>query len=1713
MVKNKIYTKLGVLGIGLLASAMLITGSGNAITAANTKNASASGSWYQLNYDAGTDKLEALFTADLGELASVDSSDLLSMKDAFVNAIGEAAIKDLNIIDPMLAPHAYEGYYALADLHWSPIQTTRGMLTAGAPTGMSTLKTFNAKFARGPIFTAGEFDIDKADAVVGAGYDAYYDLMKVIIDYSVNALFGTTNRAADVSAVATQCATSVNEYITTGWEEAGRDVSLAPTDVINSLFADIATELATAVVEPLTAEEVRNFTAEYALAREGVNVFTPSDFVAFVNVGGVFYDGFFAPLTAGTQIDVKKFLTAPNTDALVQFITALAADKAILETGLNTLGLPELINVANQIGLDNLKDIFQAFGYVNADYQEYLNDNFSALTVSEIISSISGINILGNQIYQNNNLNSQAIIGLLADLPRPSDFVNRPDDEMKFNMPIVIDTSFGTASFGLTVGFFGDCSTIRSALSLISKILKIDYVDGGINIVIDGGDDLAVLLKKLSDSDTLPDSFKFKLFNFFNSTFGEMREKINNATLARLVSLLKGIDYERVLGTLLSADKLNEIGGTSSLTDGAIDALVNAFDLMLHLTTKMTFERFKSMMSKVMTLDAQKEARLLEVYNQLMNFIVALDNKDIDADLLRQLIDPANTTITNEYFYNMIDELAADYGYIFDASRALLDRLFDAVPPSLLNKSIVDYYVGEGTIDFGTDLIVNVEGICNAFAQQYGEEVYNSLDSLIGVPSTINISLKLHAYNFNKVTYVYEAGDELTGILPVGVNTTLYAGRKVINGYTVEKWVDAEGNEVATMPDQDIVLYPQYAVEVFAGEDVIKTYDGIVEQIYVEVVDETLYTYQWYKDGVAINGATEITYDVEAITDNGQYTCEVTRISDGVSAMSDEITVAIDALVVDVTNVKWENIDSFEYDGNEHEVNIDRTTLPEFVYPVYDGDRAATAVGEYTATAKLVSINVSIVLTGEINKTLDWEITKREVALPVASGAALIYTGEEITYPVLGTEWYTVEGNTATLAGDYVATYTLVDTENTYWEGGETDPVTIDWTIMRKTINAGDVHLVQDSFVYTGEEITVELAGVDASVLTAVITSGDKATVPGEYTAVVELTLVDDANYALFGLDELSLDWEILPGTVDVRFVDWSYFGPYEYDGEVRTVSLRENTLDPKITVAYSGDYQATDAGQYTAIATLSLTDANYVMVGESVITLDWEILQKKVYVTPFQWNYDVMPAIEFTYCFEELEVYVLNVPEGAEAYYLGTTAATNVGQYLAAVQFLPVNDNYVIVGEGFYILEWEITPLTIAPEGISWNYEGPFEYNGSEKSVALIDEAGLLDLPYFKVIYNGTIKATDAGTYYVVAEIVSNDLNIEVFGYTIFDLEWRIDPKAIDAGQVAWNYAAPFTYNGQERSVALVNVPEGVQVTYSGTLKASNAGYYNAVAQLKLNNPNYILEGDSIYTVAWEIKKAEISLADVQWNYTSAFNYDRTMKSVAIENGSYAEQLEFVYAGICSAAAAGQYTATAFFQVKAEFAANYIIVGDTIVNLNWEIKKADPMPSYNSDNGVVQTYEVIADGYTLVIDVLDAKAFEGEIEGKVVAYYDVYFKNAQGERVDLNSGEAFDAAAEFIITLNLDAKLAKKADRLVAYDVNDAEAQRLNAKVNEDKLTVNNARLGKLALIENAAGADAANAALKVAALPIGLLAFGVIAVVVFFSIIKGRRDSDKAE
>lgn len=331
-------------------------------------------------------------------------------------------------------------------------------------------------------------------------------------------------------------------------------------------------------------------------------------------------------------------------------------------------------------------------------------------------------------------------------------------------------------------------------------------------------------------------------------------------------------------------------------------------------------------------------------------------------------------------------------------------------------------------------------------------------------------------------------------------------------------------------------------------------------------------TYQWYKDGTVIEGATQATYQPEQIYGTTSYYCVVsTTYNDQpftTASKTAEITYDQAALPADKFHV---TPDSFVFDGTEKSPEYGVTGLKANVDWEVDRSCFSSAINAGTYTIKVHGIGN---YKGSAEKT--WTIERAPIAVPVAADG-LTYNGQTQTGVPAG-EGYTITGNTQKDAGSYTAVAVL--DSNHKWADGTTANKNIRWTIAPKSVA---VEWSNTELTYNGEKqvpIATVKTGIAGETLEPVVNGGQ--TNKGEYTATA---MNSNDNYTL---TNTSTDYSIGAKSVDVVWSDTTL--TYNGKEQVPTAKVNTGIAGETLTPAVTGAKK--DAGSYTATA--AIDNANY---------------------------------------------------------------------------------------------------------------------------------------------------------------------------------------------------------------------------------------------------------------------------------------------------------------------------------------------------------------------------------------------------------------------------------------------------------------------------------------------------------------------------------------
>ena len=225
----------------------------------------------------------------------------------------------------------------------------------------------------------------------------------------------------------------------------------------------------------------------------------------------------------------------------------------------------------------------------------------------------------------------------------------------------------------------------------------------------------------------------------------------------------------------------------------------------------------------------------------------------------------------------------------------------------------------------------------------------------------------------------------------------------------------------------------------------------------------------------------------------------------------------------------------------------------------------------------------------------------------------------------------------------------------------------------------------------------------------------------------------------------------------------------------------------------------------------------------------------------------------------------------------------------------------------------------------VSWNNDG------SMVDIAASDVS---------IVYSGTTASGDvygptkekpqqAGNYKISFSVDNAKYN----GNKV--LSFEIAKRSIDVSAVSLEQKY-YVYTGKEITAVLKedSIPGEVTYTVSGN-KATNVGSYQMVVSYQAKDSNNYEQPQSM-TFNWMITKAVYDISNVTWDYSEAFTYDGTRKTVQLKN--LPEDVEAVYSNN-SAVKTGKYTASAQLKFKDTAMANNYTLAD-VSELTWEIQE-----------------------------------------------------------------------------------------------------------------------------------------------------------------------------
>ena len=252
-------------------------------------------------------------------------------------------------------------------------------------------------------------------------------------------------------------------------------------------------------------------------------------------------------------------------------------------------------------------------------------------------------------------------------------------------------------------------------------------------------------------------------------------------------------------------------------------------------------------------------------------------------------------------------------------------------------------------------------------------------------------------------------------------------------------------------------------------------------------------------------------------------------------------------------------------------------------------------------------------------------------------------------------------------------------------------------------------------------------------------------------------------------------------------------------------------------------------------------------------VSIDVEVTKGTMDFSPI-WNY--LESYEYTGDAQTVEV--INVPEGVNVEYTGTTSATDVGEYTCTASFT-CEDYYNYNEIPDVSLVWYVKPRVIEVEGLTTVDK---IYNEIEQEV----EIDLNSLPSNMIIESieGDIVGRNVGQYNIVINLALLSDDADNYIVMPYETTWTILPAVYSGlGSVLFLNGSEYVYTGREISVELDYSSLDSNMRVVGTpigLTATNVGEYEIVITIEYDgsDSNYQIVTRTI-TLDWKIVKAPL--------------------------------------------------------------------------------------------------------------------------------------------------------------------------------------------------------------------------------------------------------------
>jgi|GEM_PF-4135325 len=345
----------------------------------------------------------------------------------------------------------------------------------------------------------------------------------------------------------------------------------------------------------------------------------------------------------------------------------------------------------------------------------------------------------------------------------------------------------------------------------------------------------------------------------------------------------------------------------------------------------------------------------------------------------------------------------------------------------------------------------------------------------------------------------------------------------------------------------------------------------------VPTADETEFIYNGSEQEYKIAVSDYYTVENAKRTDSGKQTVKVilNDKNNYVWSTGGNEDVEFEFVILKyVVNVPIADETEFIYNGSEQEYKI---ALSDY-YTVENAKR--TDSGKQTVKVILNDKNNYVWSTGG-NEDVEFEfvILKYVVTAPTADETEFIYNGSEQEYKITLSDYYTVENNLQTNAGNYTVTVTLNDKDNYLWDNDTAKDIEFDFYIAKAVYDMSGIVFESKDFVFDGENKSIFIDGsLPDGVTVSYIGNAQKEVGIYQVTATFS---GDSLNYEL--IPDVSASMHVLFDKLDGgnENICVSTIGGFDSRAVLNVITLDNSVsrilrlkMDEKVSAVYSVEFE-----------------------------------------------------------------------------------------------------------------------------------------------------------------------------------------------------------------------------------------------------------------------------------------------------------------------------------------------------------------------------------------------------------------------------------------------------------------------------------------------------------------------------------------------------------